>query len=122
MWSFIRVKDMDKELQRIAIAKSMGYTLEQIKGSDESEMRAYFQDREKPSNCIPNYLNDLNSMHEVEKHYSKKMNYVFHLRRVCGMAEYPTEEELSFWSEMCVFATAAQRAEAYLKTLNLWTE
>lgn len=60
---------------------------------------------------LPDYLNDLNAMHEAEK--------VLHL-------------EIGLWGGYCGFlvkdntwfsavgATASQRAEAFLKTLNLW--
>ena len=59
---------------------------------------------------IPDYPADLNAMHEAEK------------LRIIG-----TEHESDYCmylyenAHQC-FATAAQRAEAFLKTLNLWTE
>ncbi len=59
---------------------------------------------------IPDYLNDLNAMHEAEKVLVR-------------------EQRFAYWHELnnivmgtvhVAFATAAQRAEAFLKTLNLW--
>ncbi len=70
---------------------------------------------------IPNYLNDLNAMHEAEKllvgltkfhgitfDTQAYDTYVVTLRKVSKHA--------------AVSATAAQRAEAFLKTLNLWVD
>lgn len=59
---------------------------------------------------LPDYLNDLNAMHEAEKVLTSEMEkeYSFQIEAVCCPREYG-------WH-----ATAAQRAEAFLKTLNLW--
>ena len=59
----------------------------------------------------PDYLNDLNAMHEAEKVLTdeQKREYRICLFRLCDC--YAGRE---------VHATAAQRAEAFLKTLNLW--
>jgi len=66
------------------------------------------------------YLNDLNAMHAAEKslndendhHYSEVLESVVGARlssnNACDMQRFRS-------------ATAAQRAEAFLKTLNLWT-
>ena len=53
---------------------------------------------------MPDYLNDLNAMHEAEKVLNDHQwdDYICQLGHAMG-------------------ATAAQRAEAFLKTLNLWT-
>lgn len=61
---------------------------------------------------IPDYLNDLNAMHEAITSLPAEQirRYRFHLRAMCG-----TYEE-------AIDATAAERAEAFLRTLNLWTE
>jgi hypothetical protein len=58
---------------------------------------------------IPDYLNDLNAMHEAEKSFPHPSDfYQFILSEVCG------------GGNRIYRATAAQRAEAFLKTLNLW--
>lgn len=62
---------------------------------------------------IPDYLNDLNAMHEAEKVFADDdlfRGYEAQLDKVVPM------------SERWIFATAAQRAEAFLRTLNLWEE
>ena len=61
----------------------------------------------------PDYLNDLNAMHEAEEILTAQqrrsyVSYIFNL---------PASE-----CESNTFATAAQRAEAFLKTLGLWEE
>lgn len=61
---------------------------------------------------LPDYLSDLNAMHEAEKilNTNQAADYCELLRPIiCGC-----------WR--LVHATAAQRAEAFLKTLGLWEE
>jgi len=64
---------------------------------------------------VPNYPNDLNAMHEAEISYIITNglwdDYVGHLKAIMYQGE-------RFWGQ----ATAKQRAEAFLKTLNLWEE
>ena len=57
---------------------------------------------------LPDYLSDLNAMHEAEKVLTavQRAQYIQELERIC---EY----------DIC-FATASQRAEAFIRTLNLW--
>jgi hypothetical protein len=72
---------------------------------------------------IPDYLNDLNAMHEAEKRLplSKGTMWLKELDRVCGV---PDDEDE--WTCALVVAahraTAAQRAEAFLRATNLWEE
>ncbi len=98
---------MNEKEQRVAIATACGWCniglyddpMEGIKVSTNSAM-------------IPDYLNDLNAMHEAEKFLSDS-------------------DKSAYWHQLneqvqgtlnIAFATAAQRAEAFLKTLNLWTK
>jgi nanoRNase/pAp phosphatase (c-di-AMP/oligoRNAs hydrolase) len=77
----------------------------------------YFQSGEprmKP--CVyllPDYLNDLNAMHEAEKVLTREQldTYLYELHELIGHNHI---------ERYAVTATAAQRAEAFLKTLNLW--
>lgn len=66
---------------------------------------------------LPDYTHDLNAMREAEKTLTplQRNRYSDMLRRIAF-----TEEESVYWD--CAHATAAQRAEAFLKTLNLWKE
>ena len=80
---------------------------------------------------FPDYPNDLNAMHEAEKmlnlkyHDTRTKYYMFLMRSVKRI----TNCDSMHWSEIevdyiyaCIHATASQRAEAFLRTLNLWKE
>ena len=65
----------------------------------------------------PDYPNDLNAMHEAEKlllETDKWNTYEDYLCVVCSrINEFPQE---------LTHATAAQRAEAFLRTIGMWAE
>jgi hypothetical protein len=69
---------------------------------------------------IPNYHGDLNAMHEAEKVLGKTSVYSNRLQSVIGAPNKRDYWRISDF-ELCT-ATAAQRAEAFLKTLSLWNE
>lgn len=114
---------MSPEAQRIAIAEACGWTKCRlaIKGAGAPERgpspyglppgRNY----EAP---ITTYERDLNAMHEAEKVLKPGfgegswMHYSDFLRGICGGGSHL----------QIIHATAAQRAEAFLRTLNLWKE
>jgi len=103
---------MNQEKQRIAIAEACG------KGRYEPIVHElpFVKWKRDGVACAappPDYLNSLDAMHEAESILDWNQMNVYqntHLRRML------TE---SGW--MCR-PTAAQRAEAFLKTLGLWTE
>lgn len=107
---------MDKEKQRIKIAEACGWRLfSQFKNLWAPPRHVVEYDCD--AYPLPDYLNDLNVMHEAEElFYSKAetLEGAEHMRDysrwLCRLAKYP------------LHATAAQRAEAFLKTLNLWEE
>jgi hypothetical protein len=76
----------------------------------------------------PDYFNDLNAVHELEKmllpddaYYSQRNFYSSEVGRVTGNDNGQGWKPLS--NDACfniLHATAAQRAEAIGKTLNLW--
>jgi hypothetical protein len=61
----------------------------------------------------PDYLNDLNAMQEVERAMNNNdwWKFVEYLTNICGGG-----------IALGVSATAAQRAEAFLKTVGKWEE
>ncbi len=69
---------------------------------------------------VPDYLNDLNAMNEAENTLrigSDRLNdilgtYRDYLCKIIGCAWYQSKEIIT--------ATAAQRAEAFIRTLGLW--
>ena len=115
---------MTTEQQRIKIAKACGWTCcGYIEGRSPFGLHPMFnvQDYsvqqimalEVPIGDLPDYIGDLNAMHEAEIGYIIPNglwdDYVTHLRNLMKDGE-------RFWGQ----ATAKQRAEAFLRTLNLW--
>ena len=101
---------MKAEQQRIAIAEACGWTRTDGGFSEPLFVRGTF---EAFVIDLPDYLNDLNAIHlaEVEEIWGAGIGhqYIDELGRVC------TERHP-------LYATAAQRAEAFLRTLNKWEE
>jgi hypothetical protein len=100
---------MTQDQQRIAIAQACGWT-------EIDELLANTSMGKPPGKLcsfeyLPDYLNDLNAMHEVEKIMNSEQvtSYVYRIEMMDKR-----------WSNFA-FATAAHRAEAFLRTLNLWT-
>ena len=119
---------MKPEQQRIAIAEACGWkgiSFEYLTGYAPWRPTPYSErvmgDLDSiPLDPLPNYLNDLNAMHEAEKlilNYDAGSHgrYIDHLIDVCGKRKDET------WHLAIFHATASQRAEAFLRTLNLWT-
>ena len=114
---------MTPEQQRIAIAEACGWDCDPYEAHGwESRGQWVKQPKEFPhvwpykkgdmvsKNCyLPDYLNDLNAMHEAEKALNTEQlaRYNKWLAHIC------TDNYSSL-------ASAAQRAEAFLKTLDLY--
>ena len=105
---------MKPEAQRIAIAEACGWTfIEKLaftgipKGSRGNA----------DARVIPDYINDLNAMHEAEKVLTQNQYWEYadlNLKATVWQDGPPGH------AYQC--ATAAQRAEAFLKTLSLWRD
>lgn len=105
--------EMSTEAQRIAIAEACGWKLV----TNDPDYQPYWlspNGNKVGTDCgvrIPDYFNDLNAMHEAEEKISgNQFRYMDTLRKVCWGNDWLT-----------CHATAAQRAEAFLKTINKWT-
>jgi hypothetical protein len=94
---------MNKEAQQIAIAEACGWKPNPF----EMDMRGQVFPQ-SPTD----YLNDLNAMHEAQKILRGQQVDAF-VTTLC----LKVQPKPSLWD-----ATAAQRAEALLKALNLWKE
>lgn len=119
---------MSPEEQRIAIAEACGWAhLTQFTNriTNPQGEAIFFNPVDKSKfDFIPNYLNDLNAMHEAEKVLGRDkslQDYTSELveamqrgNRVCEFSTYP--------SDMIWHATAPQRAEAFLRTLGKWKD
>ena len=101
---------MTPEEQRIAIAEACGW---QVWHQENSVWLG-----ESPDGVehvpIPNYLNDLNAMHEAEKVLTtmQGVDYAGYLGKVVARAARKLGQH-HVWH-----ATAAQRAEAFLRTID----
>lgn len=122
---------MTPEAQRIAIAEACGW---KIPGSPEVEeltknwvTKGSQNHFISPSGIwcgtagVPDYLNDLNAMHEAEllggvvNHHAV---WVDRLIEATGSRLKPPASQLFHAAR----ATAAQRAEAFLRTIGKWTD
>jgi hypothetical protein len=106
---------MNKEQQQIKIAEACGWTiLEPEIHPTITYMWGYPSGVIcGPQSIVPEYTDDLNAMHQAEK--------IFKL----GMRNrYDAELGLIAERDYCFIweTSAAQRAEAFLRTLDLWEE
>ena len=108
---------MTPKAQRIAIATACGW------GRPYQEGVGYL-----PMTNAPDYLDDLNAIHKAEKVLTKTELYAYgnildDITRPKGIMEmvYVHNPEAGMYPEL-YRATAAQRAEAFLRTLKLWEE
>jgi hypothetical protein len=74
-------------------------------------------DSVQPLSTIPDYLNDLNAMHEAWKMLDNYNQSVF-----TGELIEIIQREPGVGTLGAINAIAAQRGEAFLKTLGLWKE
>lgn len=119
---------MNKDLQRQAIAEACGWKKEYAFVSQEfgtmgEEVQAWISPSGETSVCrIPDYLLDLNAMHEAEKTLTPKQSeeYVSIMDDVLGIpsAFYGTARR----AYLVMHANALQRSEAFLKTIGKWVD
>ena len=76
-----------------------------------------------PAFC-PNYPEDLNAVHKVEKKLSarEKGDYASRLFSICNVPGANTEQQERDGWFIHIHATAPQRCEAILRTLGKWKE
>lgn len=144
-------KPMNEEAQRIAIAEACGWRLEWqdkfaktdsnrqllhlLRPNGEIEIAGYFERsqlealRRDMARYIPNYLNDLNAMHEAEK--TLRIGVDLHIGQrwfgylanvVSGKQMYLNEYDWPGAAYFICRATAKQRAEAFLRTIGKWED
>jgi hypothetical protein len=111
---------MTPEAQQIAIAEACGWTQIESCTCCDRVSRGYQPTPGAHKKHLPDYLNDLNAVHDFvsQKFKSKFMLAEYEYRlRACLADGRPTFEVAGY---ELANATAAQRAEALLKALNLW--
>lgn len=104
---------MSPEAQRIAIAKACGWTFRPSDGARTPPGKKHAIKGVYYTETIPDFLNDLNAMAEAEKVLT---------HRGGTLRDYVERLQDAHGSYGCVMATAAQRSESFLRTLNLWTQ
>ena len=111
---------MKPEQQRIAIAEACGY-----KPGCKCRLKQPRWRTPDDSGCcsineLPNYLNDLNALHEAEKILTEEQQTVYYDTVIDTFAKHKGK----FNDTKCFFisATAVQRAEAFLKAIGKWIE
>jgi hypothetical protein len=116
---------MNTEKQRIAIAEACGWLVNDNGVTGISPINVE-QGLTNPKICswkLPDYLNDLNAIHEAETlviYANDKLpkKYTQQIKAAICRDAGVKKAQMDF--DMCITATAAQRAEAFLRTLNLW--
>jgi len=106
---------MESEAQRIAIAKACGIAPLWSTALPEKNVHC----------DVPDYLNDLNAMHQAEKLMittHPRFKKYFGNQSATWFEAYESVLEMICGYSSAIIATAAQRAEAFLKTLGLWED
>ena len=106
---------MTPEAQRIAIAEACGW-----RNIDGGALTIEPND----SVQLPNYLSDLDAIHEAEKILTMGQHFEFRQHLWNTAVRFITKPDSQGRSVRRHYAsaTAAQRAEAFLRTLNLWDD
>ncbi len=108
---------MTPEDQRIAIAEACGWK-NVTQGSPDDPYSGWSNNCfPQPIENLPDYLNDLNAAHEMEKALSEFefVDYSFHVSKITNTN---TGQVVALFE--LIHATATQRSEAFLKTKGLW--
>ena len=115
---------MTQDAKRIAIAEACGYSVQKcVDGLIEwRNPDGGFIGRYPAGQCpsvVPKYTTDLNAMHEAEKTLSpiQLSYYESELVEMCNLKSASSMVSAYRWH-----ATDAQRAEAFLRALNLWRD
>jgi hypothetical protein len=114
---------MSPEKQRIATAEACGWVMktEQVNhtgGYQWTETREFWVSPTGKRGELPDYLGDLNAMHEAEEVMTEmqRCDYSNHLYDLARKHQEVTEK----WSYLSM--PAAQRAEALLRTIGKWED
>lgn len=107
---------MKHEAQRIAIAEECGWT-KCYQCAPSMSLCNGIPPGESHYDHLPDYINDLNAMHEAEKMLNVPQMREYRSRLAVMFTDHP-DDGLA----QAINATATQRAEAFLRTLNLWKD
>lgn len=116
--------ELNQEEKRAKIAEALGFTDIRIKESeaDDNYGEQYLAGRKSKCgahHAIPDYFNDLNAIAQAETQAPQE--YAAILRVIVAEAHHIKADDADCLSDNAfVKATAAQPAEAFGRTLNLW--
>lgn len=112
---------MEKEIQRIAIAQACGWTM--IKGEKPAHFGAFLGLMDGKTAFIPDYLTDLNAINEavLGRSIHHQDQFCFELWSIIRRDRSASDSEIGSVDFLVCNATPSQRAEAFLRTLHLWT-
>ena len=102
---------MNPEAQRIAIAEACGY-----KRLSQHEAVWSLKGWNYKMGNLPDYLNDLNAMHEAEETLQESQRGTYSDE----LYDLAVEHQLKTGKWRYLSMTAAQRAEARLRTIGKW--
>lgn len=115
---------MTEEEQRIAIAEACGWEhwFDGVANRWKNKKSPYGYQIHPglKEGGLPDYLNDLNAMHEAEKQLvtaRQQNDFIANIAEICWADESGANNQVVFNQ---LNATAAQRAEAFLRTLGKW--
>tara|TARA_R110000868_G_scaffold342640_1_gene603529 strand:- start:258 stop:614 length:357 start_codon:yes stop_codon:yes gene_type:complete len=116
---------MTPERQRVVIAEACGLTnvapwiVKNVKHEGDDITVGIWSD----DGWVPQYLNDLNAMHDAVSifDYDQADEFEDHLCDICKRLN-DEKENPAPWRFAVVNATASQRAEAFLRTIGKWEE
>lgn len=120
---------MNETKQRQVIAEEAGwYVIESDEGSGvfsirpptETNRYPWRRSEEEAFEDGPDFLNDLNAMQEVNREFPAQFRDEL-AHAIAGICSRDYLED-KHWSQWPQFATAKQRAEAFLRTIGKWEE
>jgi hypothetical protein len=113
---------MKPELQRIAIAEVCGWKLKHLEKPDVWFLQHGSSVRVAVIENLPDYLNDLNAMREAENvlNTERAETFVSELANTIQMKR--TKATINSDYFIVAHASAAQRAEAFLRCIGKWQD
>lgn len=128
---------MSPEAQRIAVAEACGWRLETRKIPNQACRWIHengtiatmcggvyghgWSDKGEPE-CLPNYPYDLDACHDMEKVLTEEQRATYASKLALWFKDKSPHGNYFFTDFDLMHSTAAQRCEAFLKTLGLWRE
>jgi hypothetical protein len=126
---------MSPHAQRVAIAEYLGAKWWPSPINPEQSLLAFKKPTKKQAihlwgrsvwELVPDYVTDLNAMHAAEQFIAGVANwnhYIETLGRVCGQESAKRiNRTQDVMATVVACATAAQRAEAFLRTIGKWDD